>query len=98
MTINSILGQYYCKRAYAIKEKYDNLKQYEEGFRQAMPMFEKAIPYYEKAYSLDKGRRDSGYALSTLYGYKAQQAGENTPEGKRWMEKRNKLRKDIGIE
>ena len=96
--INSALGQYYYNRAYAIQGKYVDLKQYDEGLRQAMPMYEKAIPYYEKAYSLDKENKGYGYTLSALYGTKAQHLGENTPEGKRWMEKRYKIRKEIGIE
>ena len=98
LTTITLIGLYYVHRAEAIQDKYNDLKQYEEGNRQAAPFFEKALPYYEKAWSLDKENKGNGYVLSTLYVFKAQQAGENTPEGKLWIEKWKKLRTELGIE
>lgn len=61
---------------------------------------DKALPYFEKAYSLDTEHEENiiGNALWAVYRVKAENAGVNTPEGKRWAEKLKKVKADYGIE
>ena len=59
---------------------------------------DKALLYYEKAYSLDTKHESTLVCdgLKGVYLKKSVNAGETTPEGKRWAEKRKKVMAEYG--
>ena len=59
---------------------------------------DKALLYYEKAYSLDTKHESTLVCdgLKGVYWIKSVNAGETTPEGKRWAEKRQKVMAEYG--
>ncbi|MBQ0057467.1 MAG: tetratricopeptide repeat protein [Bacteroidales bacterium] len=99
-SINASLGRYYFNQAQEIIDKYEKLKKWEEGDRQAEPVIEKALSYYEAAFALDTERKDKNicFALRGIYGPKIAKLGLSSPAAKPLKAKYAEISEAYGLE